>query len=124
MIDREIGMDSREGTSRSRLGQRDRFPSEAQGESPVPLVPTSPTHVEARGDAILLTSLVLLVPEKARDTEPPVPIVPPPETGEQGLREVVSHHRSRDYGFVVIVRQDQFIARANLRVVDRIVLYR
>ncbi|KAH0743189.1 hypothetical protein KY290_031182 [Solanum tuberosum] len=47
MADREICMDPREGTSRSPPGQRDRFPSEAHGKSPVALVPASPTPVEA-----------------------------------------------------------------------------
>ncbi|KAG5586286.1 hypothetical protein H5410_046720 [Solanum commersonii] len=69
MADREIGMDSRKGTSRSPPGQRDRFSSEAH----VP--PASP---------------VPLVPEEATDTRPPVPIVSPPEiSGQQGIREVV-----------------------------------
>ncbi|WMV55109.1 hypothetical protein MTR67_048494, partial [Solanum verrucosum] len=45
-------MDPREGTRRSLLGQRDRFPSEAHGGSPVPLVPASLVPVEARGDAV------------------------------------------------------------------------
>ncbi|WMV50940.1 hypothetical protein MTR67_044325 [Solanum verrucosum] len=35
-MDREIGMDPREDTSRSAPGQRDRFPSEAHSGSPVP----------------------------------------------------------------------------------------
>ncbi|XP_070049519.1 uncharacterized protein [Nicotiana tomentosiformis] len=34
-------------------------------------------------------SPVPLVPEAARDTGPPAPIVPPSETGEQGMREAV-----------------------------------
>ncbi|KAH0673826.1 hypothetical protein KY284_024913 [Solanum tuberosum] len=79
MEDREIGMDPRESTNRSPSGQRDRFPSEAQGGSPVLLVPASPVPVEARGDAVPLASPVPLVPEEATDTGPPVPIVPPPE---------------------------------------------
>ncbi|WMV08110.1 hypothetical protein MTR67_001495 [Solanum verrucosum] len=79
----------REGTSRSPSGQRDRYPLEAQGESPVPLVPSSPTPVEAREDTIPLGSPIPLVPEEARDTKPPVPIVLPPQTREQGMREVV-----------------------------------
>ncbi|KAK4737119.1 hypothetical protein R3W88_000816 [Solanum pinnatisectum] len=78
MADQEIGMDPRECTSRSPSGQRDRYPSKAQGESPVPLVPASPTLVEARGDPVSLASPVPLVPEEARDTRPTVPIVPPP----------------------------------------------
>ncbi|KAH0693129.1 hypothetical protein KY285_020226 [Solanum tuberosum] len=68
MADREIGMDPREGTSRSPPGQRDRFPSEAQGGSPIPLVPVSPAPIEAQGDAVLLALPVPLVPEKATDT--------------------------------------------------------
>ncbi|KAK6781966.1 hypothetical protein RDI58_019762 [Solanum bulbocastanum] len=48
MADQEIGMDPREGTSCSPLGQRDRFPSKAQAESLVPLVPASLAPVEAR----------------------------------------------------------------------------
>ncbi|KAG5599943.1 hypothetical protein H5410_031313 [Solanum commersonii] len=43
MANREIGMDPRESTSRSLVGQRDRFPLETPSESPVPLVPASPT---------------------------------------------------------------------------------
>jgi len=90
MADREIGMDPREGTSRSPLGQRDRFPSEGQGGSPVPLVPASPAPIEARGDAVPPASPVPLVPEEATDTGPPVPIVSPAEiSGEQGMREAV-----------------------------------
>ncbi|KAK4733947.1 hypothetical protein R3W88_008208 [Solanum pinnatisectum] len=86
MVDREIGMDPRKGTSRSPLGQRDRFPSKVQSESPVL---ASPTPVEARGDAVPPTSPVQLVPEEATDTGPVVPILPPPETGEYRMREVV-----------------------------------
>jgi len=90
IADREIGMDPREGPSRSPPGQRDRFPSEAQGGSPVPLVPASPAPIEARGDAVPPVSPVPLVPEEATDTGPPVPIVSPPEiSGEQGMREAV-----------------------------------
>ncbi|KAG5571530.1 hypothetical protein H5410_061296, partial [Solanum commersonii] len=62
MANREIGMDPREGAS------------------------CSPP---ARGDPVPTTSQVSLVPEEARDKRPPVPIVPPPETGEQGMREEV-----------------------------------
>ncbi|KAG5582675.1 hypothetical protein H5410_053302 [Solanum commersonii] len=79
MADRELGMDPREGTSRSSPGQRDRFPSKAQGGSPVPLVPTSPVPVKARGEAVPPVSPVPLVPKEAIDTGPLVPIVPPPE---------------------------------------------
>ncbi|KAH0639980.1 hypothetical protein KY285_036566 [Solanum tuberosum] len=79
MEDLEIGMDPREGTSHSPPGQRDRFPSEAQGGSPVPLVPASPAPIEARGDAIPPASPVPLVLEEATDTRPPVPNVSPPE---------------------------------------------
>ncbi|WMV32717.1 hypothetical protein MTR67_026102 [Solanum verrucosum] len=90
MADREICMDLREGTSRSLPGQRNRFLSEAQGGSPVPIVPASPVPIEARGDAVLPASPVPLVPEEATDTGPPVPIVSPPEiSGEQGMREAV-----------------------------------
>ncbi|KAH0673684.1 hypothetical protein KY284_024771 [Solanum tuberosum] len=90
MADREIGLDPREGTSRSPLGQRDRFPLEAQGGSPVPLVPASSTSIESRGDAVAPALPVPLVPEEAMDTGPPVPIVSPPEiSGEQGMREAV-----------------------------------
>ena len=77
MADREIGMDPREGTCRSPPGQRDRFPSEAYGGSPVPLEPASSEPTEARGDAVPPTSPVPLVPEEATDTGPPVPIVSP-----------------------------------------------
>ncbi|KAH0676186.1 hypothetical protein KY285_023987 [Solanum tuberosum] len=69
MADREIGMDPREGTRRSPPGQRDRFPSEAQGVSPVPLVTASLTPIEARGDAVSLSSPVPLVPEKATEQD-------------------------------------------------------
>uniref|UniRef100_A0A1U7W8U7 RNA-directed DNA polymerase n=1 Tax=Nicotiana sylvestris TaxID=4096 RepID=A0A1U7W8U7_NICSY len=75
MAQREIGMNPREGTSRSPPGQRDRFPLEAHNESP--------------GDAVAPASLVILVPEAARDTGPLAPVVPPSETGEQGMREAV-----------------------------------
>nr|XP_009803823.1 PREDICTED: uncharacterized protein LOC104249145 [Nicotiana sylvestris] len=75
MAQREIGMDSGEGTSHSPPGQRDRFPLEAHSESP--------------GDAVLPTSPVPLVPEAARDIGPPAPVVPPSETGEQRMREAV-----------------------------------
>ncbi|WMV50048.1 hypothetical protein MTR67_043433 [Solanum verrucosum] len=68
MADQKIGMDPREGTSRSPLGQRNRFPSEAHGESPVPLVPAFPAPVEAQRDAVPTASPVPLVPEEARDT--------------------------------------------------------
>ncbi|KAG5632065.1 hypothetical protein H5410_003782 [Solanum commersonii] len=66
MADREIGMDPREGTSHSPSGQNNRYPWEAQGESVVPLIPASPTRVEAQ----------------EMDTTPLVPIVPPPKSGE------------------------------------------
>ncbi|WMV30561.1 hypothetical protein MTR67_023946, partial [Solanum verrucosum] len=66
-------------TSHSPPGQRDRFPSKAQGGSTVPLVPISPAPIEARGDAVPSASLVPLVPEEATDTGPPVPIVSPLE---------------------------------------------
>ncbi|KAG5611570.1 hypothetical protein H5410_022851, partial [Solanum commersonii] len=59
MADREIGMDPREGTSRS--------PS-------VPLVPASPTPIKARGDAVPPASPIPLVPEEATNIRPPVPI--------------------------------------------------
>ncbi|WMV25580.1 hypothetical protein MTR67_018965 [Solanum verrucosum] len=72
-------MDLRDGTSLSPLGQRDRFPLEAQGGSLVPVLPTSPALVEAQGDAVPPSSPVPLVPEEATDTGPPVPIAPPPE---------------------------------------------
>ncbi|KAG5586314.1 hypothetical protein H5410_046748 [Solanum commersonii] len=72
-------MDPREGTSCSPPGQRDRFPLEAQGGSPVPLVPASLTPIEARGDAVPPLLLVPLVPDEATDIRPLVPIVPPPE---------------------------------------------
>ncbi|WMV50731.1 hypothetical protein MTR67_044121, partial [Solanum verrucosum] len=72
-------MDPREGTSHSPPGQRDRFPSEAQGGSPVPLVPASLAPIAARDDAVPPASQVTLVPEEATDTRPPVPIVSPPE---------------------------------------------
>ncbi|KAG5595364.1 hypothetical protein H5410_036596, partial [Solanum commersonii] len=52
MAQREIGMDPGEGTSYSPPSQRDRFPLEAQSESPIPLVPTSLVPVEALGDAV------------------------------------------------------------------------
>ncbi|WMV08699.1 hypothetical protein MTR67_002084 [Solanum verrucosum] len=52
MANQEIGMDPREGTSRSPPGQRDRFPSEAHGGSPLPLVPACPTPIEAQGGAV------------------------------------------------------------------------
>ncbi|KAH0706240.1 hypothetical protein KY285_010744 [Solanum tuberosum] len=78
MADREIGMDPREVTSRSPPGQRDRFPSEAHGGSPVPLVHASSAPT-AQGDAVPPTSPVPLVPEEATDTGPPVPIVSPAE---------------------------------------------
>ncbi|KAH0679692.1 hypothetical protein KY284_020777 [Solanum tuberosum] len=68
MADREIGMDPREGTSCSPPGQRDRFPSEAHGGSPVPLVTASSAPTEDRGDAVPPTSPVPLVPEEATDT--------------------------------------------------------
>ncbi|KAH0633816.1 hypothetical protein KY284_036602 [Solanum tuberosum] len=75
---------------RSLPGERDRLPSEAQGGSPVPLVPASPAPIEARGDAVPPASPVPLVLEEATDTGPPVPIVSPPEiSGEQGMREAV-----------------------------------
>ncbi|KAH0672686.1 hypothetical protein KY290_024916 [Solanum tuberosum] len=91
MVDREIGMDPREGTSRSPLGQRDIFPLEAQGGSPVHLVPASPTPIEVRGDAVPPASPVPLVLEEATNTGPPVPIVSLPEiSGEQGMREQFS----------------------------------
>ncbi|XP_070036414.1 uncharacterized protein [Nicotiana tomentosiformis] len=89
MAQREIGMDSGEGTSRSPPGQRDRFPLEAHSESLIPLVSASPALVGAQGDAVPPASPVPLVPEAARDTGPPAPIVPPSETGEQGMREAV-----------------------------------
>ncbi|WMV46435.1 hypothetical protein MTR67_039820 [Solanum verrucosum] len=90
MADREIGMYPRVGTSRSPPSHRDRFPSKAHGGSPVPLVPASPTPIEARGDAVPLVSPVPLVPDEATNTGPPIPIVPPPEiSGEQGIREAV-----------------------------------
>ncbi|WMV09143.1 hypothetical protein MTR67_002528 [Solanum verrucosum] len=90
MADREIGMDSRDGTNRSPPGQIDRFPSKAHGGSPVPLVPASPTPIEARVDAVPPASRVPLVPEKATDTGPSIPIVSPAEiSGEQGMREAV-----------------------------------
>ncbi|WMV40908.1 hypothetical protein MTR67_034293, partial [Solanum verrucosum] len=44
----------------------------------------SPAPVEARRDAVPPASPVPLVPEEARDTGPPVPIVPPPEIGSRG----------------------------------------
>ncbi|KAG5590181.1 hypothetical protein H5410_040695 [Solanum commersonii] len=50
--DREICMDPRKGTYHSPPGERDRFPSEAHGESTVPLVPAFPAPVEGRGDAV------------------------------------------------------------------------
>ncbi|WMV19146.1 hypothetical protein MTR67_012531 [Solanum verrucosum] len=90
MVDREIGMDPREGTSHSPLGQRYRFPLEAQGGSPITLVPASPARIEARRDAVPSTSPVPLVHEEAIDTGPPVPVVSPLEiSGEQGMREAV-----------------------------------
>ncbi|XP_075107668.1 uncharacterized protein LOC107769422 isoform X3 [Nicotiana tabacum] len=89
MAQREIGMDPGEGTSRSPPGQRDRFPLEAHSESPVPLVSASPALVGAQRDAVPPALPVPLVPEAARDTGPPAPIVPPSETGEQGMREAV-----------------------------------
>ncbi|KAH0740640.1 hypothetical protein KY290_033683 [Solanum tuberosum] len=81
-------MDSREVTSRFPPGQRDRFPSKAQGESQVPLVPAFPTIVEARADAVLPSSLISLVPVEARDIGPLIPIVPPRETRGHEMREV------------------------------------
>ncbi|KAK4718174.1 hypothetical protein R3W88_016512 [Solanum pinnatisectum] len=89
MAYREIGMDPRESTSHSPLGQMDRFRSEVQSESLVPLVPASPAPIEAQIDAVPPALPVPLVPEVARDTTPLVPIVPPPETMEQGMREAV-----------------------------------
>ncbi|KAG5606407.1 hypothetical protein H5410_027899 [Solanum commersonii] len=71
MADREIGMDPREVTSLSPSGQRDRFPSEAQGGSPVPLVPTSSALIEARGDAVPSALPVPLVPKESTDIGPP-----------------------------------------------------
>ncbi|KAH0778807.1 hypothetical protein KY290_005234 [Solanum tuberosum] len=68
MEDREIGMYLREGTSRSLPCQRDRFPSEAQGGSPVPIVSASAATIEARGDGVPPASPVPLVPEEAMDT--------------------------------------------------------
>ncbi|WMV18380.1 hypothetical protein MTR67_011765, partial [Solanum verrucosum] len=79
MAAREIGMDPRKGTSRSPPGQSDRFPSEAQGGSPVPLVPASWVPTEARGDKVPPASPGPLVLEEATDTGPPVPIVSPQE---------------------------------------------
>ncbi|KAG5576963.1 hypothetical protein H5410_057097 [Solanum commersonii] len=70
-------MDPKEGTRRSPPGQRYRFPSEAHGESPVPLVPASPALVEAPGDALPSALPIPLVLEESSDTRPPVPIVPP-----------------------------------------------
>ncbi|WMV37271.1 hypothetical protein MTR67_030656 [Solanum verrucosum] len=52
MAQREIGMDPGEDTSCSPPSQRDRFPLEAQSESPVPLIPASLAHVEALGNAV------------------------------------------------------------------------
>ncbi|WMV08302.1 hypothetical protein MTR67_001687 [Solanum verrucosum] len=90
MADLEIGMDPREGTSHSPPGQRDIFASETHGGSPIALVLTSPTPVEARGYAVPLASAIPLVPEEAMDIGPPVPIVPSPEiSGEQGMREAL-----------------------------------
>ncbi|WMV49883.1 hypothetical protein MTR67_043268, partial [Solanum verrucosum] len=89
MEDREIGMDPREGTRCSPPSQSDRFPAEAQSESPLPLVLASPPPVKARGDAVPPTSPVPLVPKETWYTGPPVPIVPPPETREQGMRVAV-----------------------------------
>src|SRR5688572_8583058 len=89
MAQREIGMDPGESSSRSPPGQRDRFPLEAHSESPVPQVSASPALVRAPGDAVPPASPIPLVPEAARGTEPPTPVVPPPETGEQGMREAV-----------------------------------
>nr|XP_009757619.1 PREDICTED: uncharacterized protein LOC104210416 [Nicotiana sylvestris] len=89
MARREIGMNSREGTSRSPPGQRDRFPLEAHSESPVPLVSASPALVRAQGDVVAPASPVISVPEAARDTGPLAPVVLPSETGEQGVREAV-----------------------------------
>ncbi|KAK4723997.1 hypothetical protein R3W88_026776 [Solanum pinnatisectum] len=82
-------MVQREGTSRSPQDQMDILLSEAQGKSLVPLVPAPPTPVEARGDAVPPALLVSLVLEEARETRPPVPIVPSRETGEQWMREAV-----------------------------------
>ncbi|WMV18754.1 hypothetical protein MTR67_012139 [Solanum verrucosum] len=76
-------MDPREGTSHSPSVQRDRFPSEAQGGSPVLLVPASPAPLEARGNAVPPASPVPLVPKKATDTGPLVPIVPPLEISRE-----------------------------------------
>uniref|UniRef100_M1DD63 Uncharacterized protein n=1 Tax=Solanum tuberosum TaxID=4113 RepID=M1DD63_SOLTU len=89
MAHREIGIDPTEGTSCSPPGQKDRFPSKAHSESPVPLVLASSKPVDARRDAVPTASPVPLVLEKARDTGPPVPIVPPLETGEWGMREAI-----------------------------------
>ncbi|XP_070017120.1 uncharacterized protein [Nicotiana sylvestris] len=89
MAQREIGMDPGEGTSHSPPGQRDRFLLEAHSEFLVPLVSASPARVGAPGDAVPPASLVPLVPMAARDTGPPVPVVLPSETGEQGMREAV-----------------------------------
>ncbi|KAK4718172.1 hypothetical protein R3W88_016510 [Solanum pinnatisectum] len=83
-------MDLREGTSHSPPDQRDRFLSEEHSESLVPLVSASPAPVESRRDVVPLASPVPLVPAEARDTGSSVPIVPPPETGEQGMREAPS----------------------------------
>ncbi|KAG5615242.1 hypothetical protein H5410_015066 [Solanum commersonii] len=83
MADQEIGMDPRKSTIRSLLGQRDRFPSEAQGGSPVLLVPSSLVPFEARGDVVPPASPVPLVPGKATDTGPPIHIVPPPEISRE-----------------------------------------
>nr|XP_009792105.1 PREDICTED: uncharacterized protein LOC104239226 [Nicotiana sylvestris] len=89
MVQREIGMNPGEGTSRSPPGQRDRFPLEAHSESLVPLVSAFPALVGAQGKVVASASPVILVPEAARDTGPLAPVVPPSEIGEQGMREVV-----------------------------------
>ncbi|KAK6786470.1 hypothetical protein RDI58_014995 [Solanum bulbocastanum] len=105
----------------------DKFPSEAQSESPVPLVLASPTPVEAQRVAVPLALPVTLVLEEAKDTTPLVPIVPPPETVEPTFHRYLPRPagsvspQMQGRGFIVIVSQDHVKAQVSLRVVDMIV---
>lgn len=47
MAQAKIGMYLREGTIHSSSGQGDIFLMEAYGDSPIPIVPASPTPIEA-----------------------------------------------------------------------------
>lgn len=82
-------MNLRDGTFHFSLGQGNIFLVEVHSESLVPIVLAFPAPVEAYRDIVPLALPVVMVPKVGRGTCPSTPVVPPLQTREQRMREII-----------------------------------